>query len=31
MADGSDRGTVKAKGSTLDKTENLYGKQVEKL
>jgi hypothetical protein len=35
MADGSSLqgtgGTVKATGSTLDTTENLYGKQVEKL
>jgi hypothetical protein len=31
MADGDDVERSMATGSTLDMTENLYGKQVEKL
>ena len=31
MADGDDTERMMAAGSTLDMTENLYGKQVEKL
>jgi hypothetical protein len=31
MADGNGTGWSTATGSTLDTTENLYGKQVEKL
>jgi hypothetical protein len=31
MADGSAAERLLAAGSTLDMTENLYGKQVEKL
>jgi hypothetical protein len=31
MTDGDDREAVHSDGSTLGMTENLYGKQVEKL
>jgi hypothetical protein len=31
LADGDDKEGLTVTGSTLDTTENLYGKQVEKL